>query len=443
MRAHSGASGVPAEKTSIEIFARPAGFPADSRPASEPAVALLDKRGIVSFSSPAMGNLFHTSQELLEGHEVSTLLPGLPLKKTTPGYNLAFADAWEHEATWRKLKGLSPSGDDILLEISLKKLSMNTDQYILLGMRPVKENLEPTAELHRLIESTKARSDAVMITDTGGIIRFANAAFVEKTGYSLKEAIGQPASFARPEFYDLDLCGKIWETLLAGNDFHAPFSTCGKNGEVIYEDTHIRPFIDRSGITTHFVVTSRGVNEPLRLILQRLQREAYHDALTGLPNRNLFLDRLRQSFSQASRRSEKLSLIYIDLDNFKEVNDNYGHAAGDAVLRATASSLSTSIRDEDTVVRLGGDEFALILINVHCRDDVELVSNKILLSLTHGVRFKNRHIPIRASLGASIYPDDGDDSDAILQHADFAMYSAKAAGGHRLHFFRHGGQADI
>lgn len=433
MRAYSNAPGCSAHNNIfINNFLHSADVPATALESHEPAVALLDKRGVVSFSSPALGTLFKISPEQLEGLEMVTLLPGLPLKKKTPGFNLAFAESWEHEAAWRQLNGLSPNGDCIILEVSLKKLSMNTDQYILLGVRPAKENQETTAELARLIENAKTKTDAVMITDTAGIILFINAALEKSTGYSLKEVVGQHASVIRPEFHDAELHGQMWKTLLAGNDFRTIFSNRRKTGEIFHEDTHIRPFVETNGVTTHFVTTSRALNEPLQTTLLRLQREAYHDALTGLPNRSLFIDRLRQSLAWASRRNEKFSLLYIDLDNFKEINDNHGHAAGDAVLRATASSLNASVRNEDTVARLGGDEFALILLNIHRHEDIEFVANKILLSLTHGITFENQRIPIRASLGASIYPDDGDNGDSLLKQADSGMYMAKSAGGHCL-----------
>lgn len=439
MRAPSAAPGTLAQKNRFfNTFLPPAGLPETTPASIEPAVAILDKRGLVSFSSPAMGNLFNSSQEQLVGREVATLLPGLPFTKKTPGDNLAFAESWEHEATWRKVNGLSPNGDSVLLEVSLKKLNMNADQYILLGMRPAQEDSAPAAELARLIDSAREKTDAVMITDTAGVIHFINAALEQASGYALNEVVGQPATVITPDFHDGELHDRMLQTLLAGNDFRGIFSNRRKTGEIFHEDTHIRPFIGDNGIATHFVATSRGLSAPLQTTLLRLQREAYHDALTGLPNRNLFLDRLRQSLARASRENEKFSLIYLDLDNFKEINDVCGHAAGDAVLRATAGSLNASLRNEDTVARLGGDEFALILLNIHRQEDIELVAHKILRALAQGAAFENRLIPVRASLGASRYPDDGENGDSLLQRADAAMYAAKSAGGQRVHFFSAG-----
>ena len=407
----------------------------ESLSATQAAVAIVDKHGIVSFSSPAMESLFKCSPEQIEGHEVAEFLPGLPLKKRTPGVNLTTAESWAQEHTWRRFKGISPNGDRVLLDVSMQKLRMSNDQFILLGMRPAKHDGESEDDMSRLIEDAKASTDAVMITDTSGVVRFVNSAFEHTSGYSLSAAIGNPASFIKPDFNYPDSGNAMWEALLAGNDYRAIFTSRNKSGEIFHEDTRICPVIDGFGSTTHFVVTSTLLDEPLQSLLLRLQHEAYHDAMTGLANRGLFLDRLGQLIYRASRRHEKFALIFVDLDNLKTINDSYGHLAGDTMLRATAISLKGSIRAEDTVARIGGDEFAATLLDVHQRQEIELVTNKILRSLELGVNFESRNIPIHASIGASIFPHDGESSEILMKQADFAMYMAKSAGGHCLRLF--------
>jgi len=401
----------------------------------QPAVAIVDKWGIVNFSSPAMESLFKANQEQLEGCDVTSLLPGLPLNRKTPEYNLAFAEAWEHEATWRKLKGYSPNGENLLLEVLLKKLRIKNDEFILLGIRATCQNAGLTDELSRVIESAKEKTDAVMIISADGVIYFVNRAFENSTGYTLAETVGKPASFIKPDLLNPDFYRRMWSTLLAGNEFRSLFANRKKSGEIFYEDTHVRPFIDGFGVSTHIVLTSRDIGEPWQSTLLRLQREAFHDDLTDLPNRNLFRDRLKQSLSRASREHEKLTLLFVDLDDFKAMNDTYGHAFGDAVLRTTASCLDASIREEDTVARIGGDEFAILLLNTRQRKDVEIVANKILVSLADGLFFEGVHFPIHASIGACLYPDDTNNLDTLIKQADFAMYAAKSNGGHCLHFF--------
>lgn len=401
----------------------------------EGPMAVLDKYGIVSFSTPAMGQMFKCSQRELEGRDVASLIPGLPLKTLTPGYNLAFADFWGNKGELLKFKGHSPNGERIPLAVSLNKLSIDNTPLILLRLLPGSEQTIPNGEFERLIESAKNKTDVVMITDTTGIIQAVNDAFEQATGYSKAEVVGQPASLMKSGLHTPEFYSKMWHTLLAGHEFQAVFVNRRKNGEIFHEDKNIRPFIDKSGQITHFVSTSHCLSESLRTTLLRLHHEAYHDALTGLPNRHLFEDRLKQAFSRASRRGENFSLVYLDLDSFKEINDTYGHAVGDEVLRTTATQLKACVRDEDTVARLGGDEFALILLDIHRREDIENVLKKILQSLERGIHLGNKRIPILASLGANIFPEDGTDSESLMMRADFAMYKAKAEGGHGFHFF--------
>lgn len=403
--------------------------------AIEGNVAILDKHGVVSFSSPALGTLFNCSPNDLEGRHVASLIPGLPFKTVTPSFNLAFADFWGTTGDRLSFKGHLPSGERIPLAVSLKKLSIDNTSFILLGMLPSQEHTEHDGEFIRLIERTEAKAEVIMITDTSGIIQAVNSAFEKATGYSKEEVVGKPASLIKSGLHDPAFYEKMWESLRAGKEFQAVFVNRRKDGELFHEDKSIRPFIDASGTITHFVATSHSLSETLQTTLLRLHNEAYHDALTALPNRHLFEDRLKQAFSRSSRRGESFSLVYVDLDNFKTINDHYGHAVGDKVLHTAASRLRACIRDEDTVARLGGDEFAMILLDIHRREDVEIVLKKVLKSLNRGIRVEKKNLPIHASLGANIFPADGTDSKTLMMRADFAMYKAKSSGGNCFHFF--------
>lgn len=403
--------------------------------AIESPMAVLDKYGVINFSSPSMGKLLNRSQNEIDGRDVASIIPGLPLKTITPGYNLAFADFWGRNGELLQFNGHSAKNNHLSLAVSLKKLCIDNTPLILLRLFPGNEQERLNDQLNRFIKSNAKKTDAVMITDTKGIIHSVNSAFEKTTGYTRDEAIGKPASLIKSGLHDNDFYKNMWQALHEGRDFQAVFVNRKKNGEIFHEEKHIRPFINGAGITTHFVSTSRCLSETLRTTLLRLHHEAYHDALTGLPNRHLFEDRLKQAFSRASRRGDSFSLVYVDLDNFKDINDTHGHTVGDSVLRTTATRLKACVRDEDTVARLGGDEFALIIQDVHSRRDIETVLDKIIKSLNQGTRLGKTRIPILASLGANIYPDDGNDSDTLMARADFAMYQAKAMGGHCFHFF--------
>jgi len=159
---------------------------------------------------------------------------------------------------------------------------------------------------------------------------------------------------------------------------------------------------------------------------EALHVEATHDALTGLANRRLFYDRLQQAIRLAHRYGGKVGILYVDLDRFKEINDQHGHHVGDAVLTEVAKRLTSSIRDSDSVARLGGDEFAVLLEGVQGREDLLAAAHKIEQQLNANTGFYGIDVEIAASIGQALYPDDGDDEDALIRAADAAMYRIKS-----------------
>lgn len=168
---------------------------------------------------------------------------------------------------------------------------------------------------------------------------------------------------------------------------------------------------------------------------QQLEQLAYHDGLTGLPNRRLLEDRLQQTLSQAQRLGIGLSVLFIDLDHFKPVNDKFGHAVGDQVLQEVSRRLGKSVRQGDTVARLGGDEFVLLLPSTWRSEDVAWVANTVLRELSEPITIGEIELTIGASIGCARYPQDGSDSATLLKNADSAMYLAKRANESHFCFF--------
>ncbi len=170
------------------------------------------------------------------------------------------------------------------------------------------------------------------------------------------------------------------------------------------------------------------------LARQRLEHMAHYDTLTGLPNRTLFFDRLGQSLREAKRFNNLLAILFVDLDRFKAVNDNFGHDVGDLLLKEAADRIQECVRTCDTVSRIGGDEFAIILTNINEELDAELVANRIIASAGRPFQLKENECLIGASIGISIFPFDGEDADTLLKSSDMAMYHAKETGKNRYHF---------
>jgi diguanylate cyclase (GGDEF)-like protein len=177
-----------------------------------------------------------------------------------------------------------------------------------------------------------------------------------------------------------------------------------------------------------------AMNE-LRQREETILKQATHDELTGLPNRRLFYDRLTMAISEARRYDRKVAAIFVDLDHFKEINDTLGHQAGDKFLVAIAGQIRTVPREIDTCARLGGDEFALVLSNVENKDQVGMVTRRILDALDREFIIDGASLHASASIGVAIFPDDADDADILLKRADMAMYRSKEAGRNSCHFW--------
>ncbi len=190
--------------------------------------------------------------------------------------------------------------------------------------------------------------------------------------------------------------------------------------------------------TVQDVTAWKQAEQALREKDAHLEYIAYHDALTGLPNRALLMDRLRHAASRADRAGTRMAVLFIDLDRFKTINDSLGHAIGDAVLQAVAGRLKALVRDEDTLSRLGGDEFVVLLESVRDSAAAAMVAEKIIHTLEKMLHIGNYPLHISASVGISVYPEDGRDAETLLKHADAAMYKSKERGRNTFHFYEQG-----
>jgi diguanylate cyclase (GGDEF)-like protein/PAS domain S-box-containing protein len=304
-----------------------------------------------------------------------------------------------------------------------------------LGLDPPQVQAAQREQMDRLKRAVEQNADAVYITDPTGRIEYVNPAFEALTGFSRAEAVGRHAAFLNADGPGL----QAWRgaQLQAAKTFSAVVVQRRKQGETFHAEINIRPFVDMLGSITHFVATGHDVSTRIKA-MRRLEHLAHHDYLTGLPNRTLFEDRVQRALVHAVRHGEGFALMYLDVDQFKPVNDRQGHAAGDRLLQEVATCLRNSVREEDTVARLGGDEFVVIATQVGCRGSARKVLDKILAAFRGETVLPGGRLPLSVSIGVAIYPRDGDDDSALLRHADQAMYGAKAAGGNGYCFFEPG-----
>ena len=280
--------------------------------------------------------------------------------------------------------------------------------------------------------------ECICITDSAGTVQNVNRAFEQVTGYKKEEVIGGNPRILKSGRHSDEFYRKMWDDLVNKGFWQGEIWNRRKNGEIYPELLSITAMRDEdeeeSENLFHYVAVFVDIST-LKEQQQELERLAHCDVLTGLPNRVMFTDRLRVALSKARRNKAMLAVAYLDLDNFKPVNDTYGHKAGDQLLIAVAERIVGVLRESDTVSRLGGDEFALVLCDGGTRADYINTLERVLAQLSSPFLLNEATITLSASIGVTYYPDDNSDPDTLLRHADQAMYLAKRAGRARYHVF--------
>ncbi|HHM05307.1 MAG TPA: EAL domain-containing protein [Gammaproteobacteria bacterium] len=290
------------------------------------------------------------------------------------------------------------------------------------------------AQMRKLSRALEQAADAVMITDRDGIIEYVNPAFTRISGYAMSEALGKTPRLVKSGRHGDDHYRALWQNILKGEVYSGIMINRRKDGQLYYEEKTITPLKNEEGRITHFVSTGRDISERIRAE-QRLHHLAHHDSLTQVPNRALFMDRLNQSLHHAQRHGRRLAVMFLDLDRFKLINDTLGHDVGDQVLVTMAGRLRACLRAEDTVARLGGDEFVLLLEEISSVNKLTAVSQKILEALSEPVQVQRHELFVTASIGIALYPSDGTTAEALLKHADIAMYQAKDQGRNTCRYY--------
>jgi diguanylate cyclase (GGDEF)-like protein/PAS domain S-box-containing protein len=282
--------------------------------------------------------------------------------------------------------------------------------------------------------------DAVICTDEAGNITFLNPTAEGMTGWAMKEAAGKPLTEC---FRILDaLTGKTasnptTNVIEYGRTTHLPVNCIltRRDGHQIFIEDSVAPIRGSDGQAAGSVLVFRDVTVA-RALVEQVAHLAEHDHLTGLPNRLLLNDRLNQAIAMASRNKNLMAILFLDLDNFKHINDSLGHPAGDKLLQSVAGRLLRCVRAPDTVSRQGGDEFVLLLHNLRHAEDPATTARRILNALKEAHSIEGHDLHVTASIGISVFPEDGMDAETLLKNADTAMYQAKESGRQNFRFFK-------
>jgi diguanylate cyclase (GGDEF)-like protein/PAS domain S-box-containing protein len=306
--------------------------------------------------------------------------------------------------------------------------------YIMTSASDITEERARTDDLRLASKVFETTADAIVISDAEDRVVMVNAAFSKLTGFEAREVVG--------EFLDDSPFGPIDPAEAQSRD-----ERLDREGFIAAEVPRIRKdgtplslwltascVRNADGTIRNFVRVFTDISL-LKETQRKLEQLASFDTLTGLPNRRLLHDRLEQTARRTQRSNNGMAVMFIDLDDFKQVNDTYGHGVGDQLLREVGSRLQKCIRSSDSVGRLGGDEFGIVLEGARLPDEAAQIGERIVTAMAEPIVVEGHRLTVAASIGIAIYPDDGTDAATLLKHADAAMYAAKEAGRNRFRFF--------
>ncbi len=413
------------------------------------SVAVMDRRGaILSANEPWRRFALENGLE-----------PGKPALQSEVGSNYfavcgASPDPSSQDAldTGRGLQGVL---DGNLLSFSLEYACHSTTQqrWFVMNAQPLGQDakygvvithtdvtqVRQDGEQLRIAAAAFESLEGMIVTDADGAILRVNRAFTESTGYTEADIVGKNPRLLQSGRHDKDFFRAMWETLSRTGSWQGEIWDRRKNGEVYPKWLSISAVMDRDGAVTHYVSTHADISVR-KQAEDKIHELAFFDQLTGLPNRTLLLDRLKQAITTSDRIGNFGALLLIDLDNFKSINDTLGHDVGDLLLKQVSKRLTQCVREGDTLARLGGDEFVVVLGNLGMSEKdaaigTETAGEKILATLNQIYRFSDVAYHSSASIGATLFNGQPISIDNLMKQADLTMYKAKEAGRNTLRFF--------
>ncbi|MFZ5523974.1 MAG: PAS domain S-box protein [Pseudomonadota bacterium] len=384
---------------------------------------------VVYANIAACESLGYTMEEMLK----------LSIPDFDPNYS---AEVWpEH---WEELKKhgshtfetrhRTKNGEIYPVEISANYMRFGDVEYNCGFARDIsqRKQIEEALQLSSMVLQNS--SEGMLVTDADNQIITTNPAFTNITGYSFDEVKGKDPRILKSDRHDPAFYQAMWAKIIATGKWQGEIWDKRKNGEIHAKWLTINTIRDKDGKIHRYVALFSDITEKKKSE-ELIWRQANFDTLTGLPNRDMFRDRLGQEVKKSIRAELPLALLLVDLDQFKEVNDTLGHSVGDMLLKDAARRISACVRESDTVARLGGDEFTIVLSEISDISNVDDVAQKIIAKLAEPFQLGSEVVFVSASIGITLYPNDTIDIDELMKNADQAMYVAKKKGRNRSSYF--------
>jgi diguanylate cyclase (GGDEF)-like protein/PAS domain S-box-containing protein len=400
---------------------------------SAASVIITDREGIIEYVNAAFTVITGYPTEEVIGKSTNMLSAG----QTSPQIYRDLWDTIKAGGTWRgEMLNRRRNGElywDAVIINPVRDEGGEITHFV-----AVQEDITARKEAERqLLLSThilNSVNQGVAVTDAGRNIRFINPAFTAITGYSAAEVIGRNPRLLHSGLMDEAFYQEMWRAINETGSWQGEIIDRRKNGESYPEWLSISTVRNEDGEVSHYVSVFTDISER-KAAEERIIHMAKHDFLTGLPNRMLLQDRLAQAIFRAMRDGRKVAIMFLDLDRFKNINDTLGHFVGDKLLQEVASRIGSISRASDTVCRQGGDEFVIMFPDLESVDDIPAIADKLLETVAAPYLVAGNEIEVTTSIGISVCPDDGDDGNVLLQHADAAMYHAKGNGRNNYQFF--------
>jgi len=395
------------------------------------AVFSLDRDGCLEDVNPATTQVLGRTEASLAGASFTQLID--PEYRETTGEALRLAAEGRDQRL--SVSATLPGGEQRVFDLTCLPIVIHGRMagiYVL--AKDITERKQQEKRLRILQRSVEASMHGVIIVDARQPdlpIIFSNAAFSRITGYSSEEILGRNCRFLNDHHADPESLEEIRRGLREQRPTHVLIRNRRKNGSLFWNELHIAPVEDEHGEVTHFVGLQNDVTEQ-KSYERQLAFNATHDALTGLANRALFEDRLRQMASLGRRHGTRVAVLFIDLDEFKPINDSLGHVIGDRILMEVAKRLSEQMRTEDTLARFGGDEFVVLLTEIRSENDAYEVAERLLPTIARPYVMEDHELYLSASIGIAVSDPGTDNPQEFIQQADMAMYRAKQQG-HNTH----------
>ncbi|HXW33660.1 MAG TPA: EAL domain-containing protein [Acidimicrobiales bacterium] len=391
---------------------------------------------ITAWNAGAERLLGYKAEEIL-GRSGLVLVPEEDLEAQWERYSeLASGNSAEHFETRRRTK------DGRVIPVSLTLSLVRSSDGTIVGVSGIARDITVLKEMKEALARSERRframvqggHDVVLLSEESHLVTYASPSIERVLGVCSEDVVGgQTVDMVHPD--DRDVVARYAEAAASRPGHHAPINVrmCRSNGTEIHVEltaTNLLDDPDVGGIVYNFTDVSHRVEAE-----EALRHQALHDALTDLPNRALFLDRLRSAVRRSARDASRVAVLLVDVDNFKVINDSLGHSAGDHLLKAVASRISGALREVDTVARFGGDEFVILCEQLGSDQEALLVTRRVLEEISRPVSVRGEDRVVTASIGLSTLAGGSDDPERLLRDADAAMYTAKAKGRARYEVF--------